>query len=80
MYVRRMQEMRTISFKEKIIEIATYMEKVEDILGVINILVNFGEDAEGFVSKPGLRRGNKPFLGDGRCVLVVLILSERGNR
>ena len=50
MYVRRMQEKGTIYYNEQIIEIVTYMEKVEDILGVINILVNFGEDAEGFVS------------------------------
>ena len=56
------------------------MEKVEDILGVISIFVELEEDAEGSVSEPGLRWGNKPFLGDGCCVLVVLILSERGNR
>ena len=61
-------------------EIVTYMKKADDILGVISIFVELEEDAEGSISEPGLCRGNKPFLVDGCCVLVVLILSERGNR
>ena len=74
------RQRHTTSFNELIIEIVTHTEKVEDILGVISIFVKLEEDAEGSISEPGLCRGNKPFLVDGCCVLVVLILSERGNR